>query len=210
MLTAVVQIVARRRACSSCSASAARCSCLPLLALAGYGASAVLPALAIVAAVKVVENSTDYSLQNTLQQALFLPTSRDAKYKAKSAIDTLSVRLGDLVSTGLVFVGAQLHLCMLGFAVANVVAGGWSGSGSARPARAASTRSGSAGGDDGTAVSAGSPASRTPCPSPSIACKRQLVARHGHVDEVDDRVEKAVKPDVPTERTPTPPPPVTT
>ena len=69
---------------------------LPLFAVAGYGASALLPALALVATVKVVENSTDYSLQNTIQQALFLPTSRDAKYKAKAAIDTFSVRLGDL------------------------------------------------------------------------------------------------------------------
>ena len=43
------------------------------------------------------------------------PTSRDAKYKAKSAIDTVSVRLGDLASTGLVFVGAQLHLGVLGY-----------------------------------------------------------------------------------------------
>lgn len=60
------------------------------------------------ATVKVVENSTDYSLQNTVQQALFLPTSRDAEYKAKAAIDTLFVRLGDLGSTGVVFVGALL------------------------------------------------------------------------------------------------------
>jgi ATP:ADP antiporter, AAA family len=76
--------------------------------------------------VKVVENSTDYSLQNTIQQALFLPTSRDAKYKAKSAIDTFLVRLGDLASTGLVFIGAKIHLSMLGFSLANVIAGvGW-------------------------------------------------------------------------------------
>ena len=96
---------------------------LPLLAITGYGAAAVVPLLAVVATVKVVENSTDYSLQNTVQQALFLPTSRDAKYKAKSAIDTFSVRLGDLVSTGLVFLGTQIHLSTLGFSIANVIAG---------------------------------------------------------------------------------------
>jgi AAA family ATP:ADP antiporter len=94
------------------------------VAVTGYGTSAALPLLAVVATVKVVENSTDYSLQNTLQQALFLPTTRDAKYKAKSAIDTLSVRLGDLLSTGLIFVGAHLHFRTLGFALVNVVAGG--------------------------------------------------------------------------------------
>ena len=83
----------------------------------------LLPALALVAAVKVAENSTDYSLQNTIQQALFLPTSRDAKYKAKSAIDTVLVRLGDLASTGLVFVGVHIGLHVLGFALVNIVAG---------------------------------------------------------------------------------------
>ncbi|HXK19272.1 MAG TPA: Npt1/Npt2 family nucleotide transporter [Polyangiaceae bacterium] len=87
---------------------------LPVFALAGYATSAFLPLLGLVATVKVVENSTDYSLQNTVQQALFLPTSRDAKYKAKAAIDTLFVRLGDLGSTAVVFVGA-----MLGFGVAH-------------------------------------------------------------------------------------------
>jgi len=96
---------------------------LPVIAVAGYGASTLLPVLTLVAAVKVVENSTDYSLQNTIQQTLFLPTSRDAKYKAKSAIDTVLVRLGDLASTGLVFVGVHLGLSVLGFAVVNVGAG---------------------------------------------------------------------------------------
>jgi ATP:ADP antiporter, AAA family len=95
---------------------------LPLLAFAGYGASAALPALALVATVKVVENSTDYSLQNTIQQALFLRTSRDSKYKAKAAIDTFLVRVGDLGSMGLVAVGTQLGLSIFGFAMMNVVA----------------------------------------------------------------------------------------
>jgi AAA family ATP:ADP antiporter len=94
---------------------------LPVFAFAGYGASALLPGLALVAVVKVVENSTDYSLQNTIQQALFLNTSRDAKYKAKAAIDTFLVRTGDLVSTGLVAVGAHIGLSVFGFAVTNVL-----------------------------------------------------------------------------------------
>ncbi len=99
---------------------------LPMFAFAGYGASALLPGLALVAVVKVVENSTDYSLQNTIQQALFLPTSRDAKYKAKAAIDTFLVRFGDLLSTGLVALGAYMGLSVFGFALANVAfAGFW-------------------------------------------------------------------------------------
>ncbi len=125
VLTAVIQIVVVGRVFKKVGVGGALLF-LPLLAITGYGTAAVIPLLAIVATVKVVENSTDYSLQNTIQQALFLPTSRDAKYKAKSAIDTFSVRLGDLVSTGLVFLGAQIHLSTLGFSIANVVAGlGW-------------------------------------------------------------------------------------
>jgi AAA family ATP:ADP antiporter len=96
---------------------------MPLLVVAGYGLFAALPLLATAAVVKVGEGTTDYSLQNTIEQALFLPTSVDAKYKAKSAIDTVSKRLGDLGSTALVFVGTSLGLRVFGFAVVNVLAG---------------------------------------------------------------------------------------
>ncbi|MFQ5850372.1 MAG: Npt1/Npt2 family nucleotide transporter [Candidatus Binatia bacterium] len=70
--------------------------------------------------VKILENSTDYSLQNTARQALFLPASREAKYKAKAAIDTFFVRIGDMLSAGLVFVGVLLALETEGFATINV------------------------------------------------------------------------------------------
>jgi ATP:ADP antiporter, AAA family len=122
VLTAVVQILLVSRVFKTMGVARAL-FLLPAVAVTGYGASALLPSLALVATVKVVENSTEYSLQNTIQQALFLPTSRDVKYKAKAAIDTVSVRLGDLVSTGLVFVGVQLGLGVFGFALANVAVG---------------------------------------------------------------------------------------
>lgn len=95
---------------------------LPAFAVGGYVAAAVVPALAVLATFKVAENSTYYSLQNTLQQALFLPTSVDAKYKAKAAIDTLFVRLGDLGSTALVAAGVHLGLSFAGFAATNIAA----------------------------------------------------------------------------------------
>jgi AAA family ATP:ADP antiporter len=96
---------------------------VPLIAVGGYGLSALLPVLAVIATVKVLENSADYSLQNTVQQALFLHTSRDAKYKAKAAIDTLGVRLGDLASTAVVFVGTRLGLSLTQYALVNLVIG---------------------------------------------------------------------------------------
>ena len=54
---------------------------------------------------KILENSTDYSIQNTVRQALFLPTTREAKYKAKAAIDTFFTRVGDVTAAGVVTLG---------------------------------------------------------------------------------------------------------
>ena len=81
---------------------------LPLVALGGYTAIALVPIYAIVQWTKVLENSTDYSVQNTTRQALFLPTSREAKYKAKQAIDSFFLRTGDMLSAAVVFAGTAL------------------------------------------------------------------------------------------------------
>jgi len=78
---------------------------LPAVALIGYSAMAFVPILAFIRSVKIAENSLDYSLQNTTRNALYLPTSREAKYKAKQANDTFFVRFGDVLSAGLVFAG---------------------------------------------------------------------------------------------------------
>jgi AAA family ATP:ADP antiporter len=99
---------------------------LPVFALGGYAALTFAPSLLLARFVKIIENGGDYSLQNTIHQTLFLPTSRAAKYKAKAATDTLFVRLGDLASTGLVFVGTKTGLALSGFALVNsVVAALW-------------------------------------------------------------------------------------
>ncbi len=93
---------------------------LPLIALGGYTLALVLPVLGIVRLVKVLENSTDYSIQNTARQALFLSTSRAAKYKAKIAIDTFITRSGDMLSALLVLVGSQLLFSTQHYAAVNV------------------------------------------------------------------------------------------
>jgi AAA family ATP:ADP antiporter len=94
---------------------------LPTVALLSYSLLAVLPILGIVRFAKILENSTDYSIQNTARHALFLPTSREAKYKAKQAIDSFFWRAGDLAQAGIVFVGVQLALNIRGFALINLV-----------------------------------------------------------------------------------------
>lgn len=93
---------------------------LPVVALVNYSVIAVAPVLAVVMVLKVLENSTDYSIQNTVRQALFLPTSREAKYKAKAAIDTFFMRLGDVTQAGIVRVGTQMGAGVAAFAWLNV------------------------------------------------------------------------------------------
>ena len=93
---------------------------LPVIVLGGYSIMTVTPVLSYIVSVKILENSTDYSLQNTCRQALFLPTSREAKYNAKAAIDTFFVRAGDVLSSTIVFIGVQLVFDISTFAMLNV------------------------------------------------------------------------------------------
>lgn len=123
ILTSFIQIFLVTRVFSKLGVGASLIF-LPVLVLLGYGASALLPILSLLAAVKVGQDSAEYSLQNTAQQALFLRTSRDAKYKAKAAIDTLFMRFGDLAAMGAIFVGTRLGMGIRGYALLNVVSGG--------------------------------------------------------------------------------------
>ena len=94
---------------------------LPIIALVNYSIIALVPLLAVVRFGKILENSVDYSIQNTLRQALFLPTTREAKYKAKAAIDTFFHRTGDVVSAGIVGIGQVAGLTVPAFAAFNVL-----------------------------------------------------------------------------------------
>lgn len=93
---------------------------MPAIALGGYTVLALAPLIGLIRTVKVAENATDYSLQNTARQALFLPTSREAKYKAKAAIDTFFVRAGDVLSAGVVLLVTALALGPKGVAFINI------------------------------------------------------------------------------------------
>jgi len=95
---------------------------LPVISL-GYSASLVIaPMLSVVRVGKTLENGTDYSLHNTVRQMLWLPTSEAMKYKAKQAVDTFFVRIGDVASAGLVLVGSRfLDWGVRAFALANCV-----------------------------------------------------------------------------------------
>ena len=94
---------------------------LPLIALSGYAVIAAGVGFAVVRWVKTAENATDYSVMNTARGLLWLPTSREEKYKGKQAVDTFFVRTGDLIHAGLVYAGTHwLALRVPGFALVNV------------------------------------------------------------------------------------------
>ena len=95
---------------------------LPLIALGGYSIVALGVSFAVVRWVKTAENATDYSIMNTARGLLWLPTSREEKYKGKQAVDTFFVRAGDLLQAALVYAGTHwLLLSVRGFAVVNVL-----------------------------------------------------------------------------------------
>jgi AAA family ATP:ADP antiporter len=81
---------------------------LPVLALANASIVIFLPLVALVKVGKTAENATDYSLNNTLRQMLWLVTSPQMKYKAKQVVDTFCVRLGDVCSALSVYFAVDL------------------------------------------------------------------------------------------------------
>ena len=59
---------------------------LTLSAMGGAMAIVLFPALGLIRVAKVAEKGTEYSLETTAVNALYLVVSRDAKYKAKAVI----------------------------------------------------------------------------------------------------------------------------
>ena len=95
---------------------------LPFTALGAYTVLAFYPVLTYVRWAKTAENSTDYSLNNTVRNMLFLPCTREQKYKGKQVIDSFFVRSGDVLSAVMVFVGTSFLVWgATGFAKLNIL-----------------------------------------------------------------------------------------
>ena len=95
---------------------------LPVIALVSYTAMALLPILAMVKMMKIAENATDYSVNNTARHVLWLPVSSMMKFRGKPAIDTLYARLGDGLAAVTVLIWT--HALILGiqsFIIFNLV-----------------------------------------------------------------------------------------
>jgi len=94
---------------------------LPVIALFSYAAMALVPVLIVIKMMKVAENSTDYSINNTARNVLWLPTTTEMKFKCKPAIDTIFVRLGDGLAAATVWFGTNvIALSNQGYAAFNV------------------------------------------------------------------------------------------
>jgi AAA family ATP:ADP antiporter len=100
----------------------------PAVAFVGYVGMLFAPSFGFIRWLKVADNSIDYSLGNTTKQALWLPTSREAKYKAKQAVDSFFQRAGDVLQAAVVYSGELTALSIAGFAALNLVfVCGWFG-----------------------------------------------------------------------------------
>jgi AAA family ATP:ADP antiporter len=94
---------------------------LPLISLCTYGFFAFVPLLSLIRVAKIAEDSTNYSVQNTAREALFLQTDRESKYKGKAAIDSFFWRAGDAFAGLLVFAGTRLAFTTQSFAIMNIL-----------------------------------------------------------------------------------------
>ncbi|MBT8046793.1 MAG: translocase [Xanthomonadales bacterium] len=95
---------------------------LPVIAIIGYGLVVFLPVFSIIRLVKILENSTDYSLMNTTRHALYLPLSAAQKYEGKTTIEAFFWRFGDLAQAGAIYAGLNwFHFGIAQFALVNMV-----------------------------------------------------------------------------------------
>jgi AAA family ATP:ADP antiporter len=99
---------------------------LPLATLAGLLSLAAAPVLAVVVAAQVARRAADYALAKPAREVLFTTVGREAKYKAKSFIDTVVYRGGDVVSGWVFHALRSLGLGLAGLAlVAAPIAAAW-------------------------------------------------------------------------------------
>jgi AAA family ATP:ADP antiporter len=95
---------------------------LPVIALVSYSAMLLVPLLAVVKWMKVAENSTDYSINNTARHVLWLPMSQEITLKAKPTIDSLFVRAGDGLAALTVLLGVRVFtLPLASYALVSIV-----------------------------------------------------------------------------------------
>jgi len=90
---------------------------LPLAGLAAFAAIAAWPTLAVLVAAQSARRAVDYALSRPAREVLFTVISREAKYKAKSVIETVVYRGGDAASGWLAALAASAGIGVGGMAL---------------------------------------------------------------------------------------------
>lgn len=80
----------------------------PFISLVAYATMAVAPILGLIKIMKVAENSSNYSVNNTARHMLWLPTTKEMLYQAKPTVDSLFVRLGDGFAALTILIGTRV------------------------------------------------------------------------------------------------------
>lgn len=94
----------------------------PVVSLAAYGTMLAAPVLGLIKVMKIAENSSNYSINNTARHTLWLPTTKQMLYQAKPTIDTLFVRLGDGLAALTVLLGTRVWTLEIGdFVAVNLI-----------------------------------------------------------------------------------------
>lgn len=86
---------------------------LPVAALCGSAAFLCFPVLWVGSALNTCDNGFSYSINQSAKEVLYVPTTRDEKYKAKAFIDMFVQRVAKAVGVGL---SLGITLAFTGFA----------------------------------------------------------------------------------------------
>ena len=73
---------------------------LPIAALGGSGAFMALPILWVGSLLNTADNAFSYSINQSAKEALYVPTSKEEKYKAKAFIDMFVQRFAKAIAVG--------------------------------------------------------------------------------------------------------------
>ena len=98
---------------------AAALAVLPLASAAAFAAVAFWPTVLVLAFAQALRRAFDYAVARPAREVLFTVVAREAKYKAKNAIETVVYRGGDAVSG---WVSAGLTAAGMGFAAISALA----------------------------------------------------------------------------------------
>ena len=88
---------------------------LPALSVVGFLTLGMAPTLAVLVAFQVARRATNFAIARPAREVLYIPLTREDKYKAKNFLDTAVYRLGDQAGAW-----ADAGLAALGFGIAGL------------------------------------------------------------------------------------------